>query len=453
MFVTPSSDTNETVPFPVQPEFQVFDANNNLCENLGLTPWVLTAEILSGGDPNARVLGVTNVTFVNGTAKFNDLSISHAGSAYVIRYFISYPANASHITAAQSGPHNVHERDLDIVFSVFINNTRENTPISPQPNVTVVDKADGSIVETGWKGRSWWFYAELLQNGVSSSEVFGLSNVTIDNGAGAFTNLAVSEVGSGFQFNFFVNTTPPSSYTGFYQTEIFNVSEGEYTLRIAQDIGNCNDTVVCGMQPILEIRHVHPDSPAIGLNDDGTTWSINATLCSEAQQLIGTTLVEVDYATGKANFSDLKLAETATTERLCYTIIVTPANPMYNNIHVTGASFDVNARQFYLAEVTVPAGANQNVAFSTQPTLEIRTVGTGQRADPFTGTWNVTAAIGANPNTGVLSGTTSVSSSGTNITFTDLVISTYGVDYTLTYTSSEGQTVSFLCFTFSLHFF
>lgn len=436
-----SSDSNETVPFPVQTVIQVFDTDGNICENLGLTPWILTAQILSGGDASASLLGTVNTTFVNGTASFTDLAISHAGSGYQIRYSITYPTTAT-LAPVQTGPHNIHERELDFIFQYDTNNTRENTPMWPSPNVTVIDKADGSVVETGWKGRSWWLTATLMHNGAPSNEIYGTPNATIVNGVGALSDFGVSEPGTDFQINFYVNTTPASSYSGFHQSQMFNVSEAEYKLVLIQGIGDCNDTVVCGIQPIVEVRHIHPDGQATALNDDGVQMSINASLCSSGDdELFGNNTIEIDYLTGRSTFHDLRINSVATNLVICFELLVNPDDPRYNHLQTQTLPFNVTSRQFYLVEVTVPV-ATTGSAFSVQPVLEIYTVGTGSIADPYSGGISVTAAISNNPNSGVLAGNTVVTASGARVTFTDLQIDEWGLNYTLVYTSPDAIQVS-----------
>ena len=59
MSLSPSSESNETVPFPVQPEFRILASDGQLCANLGYQgDWVIEATLNSSkGDPNARIEG------------------------------------------------------------------------------------------------------------------------------------------------------------------------------------------------------------------------------------------------------------------------------------------------------------------------------------------------------------------------------------------------------------
>ena len=56
---TPSQDTNETVPFPTQPEFQILTSDGDLCTNLGYQQdWYIEATLdVGSGHADAILLG------------------------------------------------------------------------------------------------------------------------------------------------------------------------------------------------------------------------------------------------------------------------------------------------------------------------------------------------------------------------------------------------------------
>lgn len=60
MSLAPSAESNETVPFPQQAEFQILTADGRLCVNLGYQgDWVIEASLdNTTGDPNARLEGI-----------------------------------------------------------------------------------------------------------------------------------------------------------------------------------------------------------------------------------------------------------------------------------------------------------------------------------------------------------------------------------------------------------
>ncbi|XP_065660201.1 fibrocystin-L isoform X2 [Hydra vulgaris] len=94
----PSSESIETIPFKIQPQFQLNDYANKWVQNVGsqLLPWQITASLIEGfGDPNAQLTGTTTVSFSNGTAVFTDLAITHSASGYRILYKVTYPAGQS----------------------------------------------------------------------------------------------------------------------------------------------------------------------------------------------------------------------------------------------------------------------------------------------------------------------------------------------------------------------
>ena len=61
MSVSPSSESNETIPFPIQAEFQILSDDDQLCTNLGYqNDWIIEATLDSSAataDSNARLEG------------------------------------------------------------------------------------------------------------------------------------------------------------------------------------------------------------------------------------------------------------------------------------------------------------------------------------------------------------------------------------------------------------
>jgi len=441
MVVEPSTESNETVPLPTQPQLAMFDVLDRWVQNLGtdLAPWMMTVSLVDGhGDPEARLEGVLTVPFTNGTANFSDLSISHYGS-YRLLYNVTYPPTVSF--SMVRGPYIIKERHLDYKVTHNLTRAYESIPTTPQPAIAIYDSALGTIVETGWRNREWIITAELIKPPGSQAAIYGSSIAYIHNGKSSFHNLSVDAAGQ-FQFKFNVTTLPASSYEYEYTTPTFTVKERQFYVNVAQQIGDCNDTVVCGQQPVLEIRSVYPDTLATNINNRGRKWFVNASLCtpSPSNPLIGTKNLEIPES-ATVQFTDLYMDYVTLNQQICFDVTVEPDSPKHANLSAMSENFNVTKRQMYLAVMTQPDKANDTVIFGQQPVIQVMDMGTGKAADPLREAWDISVTIEDNPNSGALSGSRSIGVVGTKAYFGDLAISAYGVGYVLKFESNYGHTV------------
>ena len=446
--LNPSDGSNETIPFEIQPQLQMFDALDRWVQNVGtkLSPWIVTASLVPGtGDPNARLEGNVSVPFVNGTANFTNLAITHNGTGYQILYNVTYPTSVSFSVAY--GAHVIKERQLEFRFSTNFTTIFDSTPFSIQPSVAVFDVANGDQVDTGWKNRQWYLQAELIHNSNINSSLFGTNIVTISNESRSFTNLSISEVGSGYRLKLKVYTIPSSSYAVEYVTSNFNVTERLLTLFVARHVNGCNETVICGQQPIVQVHAIYPGGLAGNLGLKGRSWYINATLCSKntSNPLLGTTFVKIPKS-GEVIFSDLHLDYVTYNQTLCFKAIVDPFESKYSNLTALSDVFSVYERKKIIVVSIPPGGANETIVFGQQPVVDVRDMGTGLSANPLRKPWIIIVSLNTTVNNGVLSGTKTINVVGTNATFTDLAISSYGVGFVLKFESNDGQVVSNLIF-------
>lgn len=445
MVAHPSEVSNETIPFLVQPKLRLYDVLDRWVENVGTKkqPWIVTASLDKGyGDPHARLEGNLSVAFVNGTAIFTNLAITHSGEGYRIIYNVTYPTTVSFIVT--HGAHVIKEREFKYNFTADLTEVFDAMPFSPNPTVVVYDAANGKIVETGWKNREWFFRAELIQNGNENAVLLGNDRSFVHNGVGVLNYTAIDRVGNGYQIKFKIYTIPSSKYLAEYTSSKFDVSERVLYVKVARQISNCNDTVICGQQPTIQVRSVYPDVLAGNLGIRGNTWFVNASLCSAdpVNPLLGTTIMQLPRS-GEVSFTDLHFDYVASAKRLCFGIFVVPGeNVKLFNLSAAGDTFQVKNRVMYLFVTTPPARANETVVFGQQPVVDVRDMGTGKSAIPLRTPWTVTASLKEALNGGVLSGNRMVNVVGTFANFTDLVISTYGVGFVLQFESNYGQVVS-----------
>ena len=231
--------------------------------------WVVTATIRPGtGDPMASIIGNNTVKFKQGWANFTSLAISHNGT-YILDFHISKPDTANFQTSSQLFM--VKERDLYFTFKVQPSNGTEMAPLPVQPTVEVRDAANGMVVNnTGWKNRTWYATASLL--GGSGAQLLGTEMVEFVEGVASFTDLSVDIAGQDYQIAVETRTEPLSRYQESLTSEVFSVADRMLYLAVVRQPADCNDTVACGVQPIVEVRDSHTSAAAGNLGWRGRTW-------------------------------------------------------------------------------------------------------------------------------------------------------------------------------------
>uniref|UniRef100_A0A7M5XJA2 G8 domain-containing protein n=2 Tax=Clytia hemisphaerica TaxID=252671 RepID=A0A7M5XJA2_9CNID len=223
IYNTPSTTISEGRAFDVPTVLRTFTSDNEWVQNLGTVkdPWVVEAT-LSGGDADAKLVGTTRVSAIDGQFNFTDLSISHPGSGYQITYTIVLPANATP-PAITSSPITVIERQLKYDVQFDIATSYQYAPVRNSPVITVQDIADSAVVNTGWAGRKWIAKAELIHNGQSSSAIHGTTEVEFVDGVATLDDVRVDLSGSNFQLKLSVYTVPSSSYSHESTSLLFSV--------------------------------------------------------------------------------------------------------------------------------------------------------------------------------------------------------------------------------------
>lgn len=355
---TPSNMSNETIPFDVQASFQMTDSKGRWVQNVGTTaaPWVVTASLSPHSEnPDAYLMGTLTANFVNGTATFTDIAISHNGTGYEIVYTVTYPTTVSY--SVTHGNHTISEREFEFTFSTTLTDLIDTLVFTSQPSVTVYDKALGTVVNnTGWKNRTWKIDVELLQNGVASPNITGLTTNIINEGKGESRNLSISMPGTNYQLKLSVYTEPSSRYSVEHITANFNVSLRQFSLSVTENIGNCFETVTCNEQPTVQVRSVVPDTLARNLGDwDGATWYGQAHLCNANVpiKLMGTTLKTIPR-NGELAFTDLRFNDTSANATLCFSTYTEPQDERFVLTAEQSSSFVIKKRVMIMEVETQP---------------------------------------------------------------------------------------------------
>ena len=437
----PSNSSNETIPFPEQPSLILRDGNGDFVQEL-VGNWTVSAS-LQGGDPLARLEGNLTVPFINGTANFTNLAISHNGTGYTIVYRVSSPADQNLQTS--SYPHVILERNFKYRFDFNRTKLEVNVLIAPGISISVYDIADGSIVvDTEWKNLTWQLNVSLIiaSNSQVSSNLVGNLTVPIYQGRAMLDDLSISEVGT-YYLQFTITTDPSSSYGTVYMTEHFQVTSFDYYLYVVQEPGNCNETVVCGDQPVIEVRNSVTNLSVAGLTDNGRMWIIEASLCDDnggRNPLKGTTRNQLNSS--RLEYTNLYIDHESVALYICFNLTVSPPSPRYQNLTAISNAFEVKRRILYMFELLPPDQVVQSEVFGQQPVIEIRDMATQQSAFPLLREWTVTASLLITDNDGILGGNLTVNVTKGYANFTDLNVNSFGNKFILFYTSNQGVNVS-----------
>ena len=158
--VNPTSSTPEGKPFSDSPQLRIHADDGQWVQNLGteMDPWIVEATLVSGAgaDASAKLVGETRVSSKDGTFNFTDLSISHQGSGYTIRFAIVHPAGAAPAPVT-TGALSVTARPVTYTVDWTINTVYQYAPVRQVPTITVRDQSDNAVVNTGYADRKWWF--------------------------------------------------------------------------------------------------------------------------------------------------------------------------------------------------------------------------------------------------------------------------------------------------------
>ena len=152
--------------------------------------------------------------------------------------------------------------------------------------------------------------------------------------------------------------------------------------------------------------------------------------------LIGNTRVQIPTS-GQVTFADIGLSDIGSGIILQFGIETQPPSS-YHTLTANSDAIEVKGRQYYLV-VSQEVAADLALPFSL--VVEIRDVGTGLIALPWTSSMTLAVVLSVNPTGASFTGTHNVNVVDAIGNFTDLMINQLGNGYTVQVTSSGGQQV------------
>ena len=436
-------DANETVPFGQQPLLFIADENNQVVSTLrhmSDESWKLTVSIHSGsGHPSAVLSGTTTVAFVGGWANFTDIAISHAG-AYKLDFNITTPNSNLSVS---SNLFYVKERIIILHIIKHVTSTNETVAFNPAPLIELVDIGSGArVTNHGWKGWEWVARAILISYS-GNGKFVGKSMRNFTLGLVEFLDISIHSLGN-YSIRYNVYTVPASNYSLSITHKFVIVRERKLYLTIDRHPNDCNETVVCGEQPVVSIRDQANGEIVQNIGWRKRVWKIHTVLYTNNHQefhLNGSTENAIN-GIGTVLFEDLRVFGVGVDFYIRFNISTNPASN-YNGLWINSDAFDVNERVYYLKVDTLPSDCNQSVVCAVTPDVGVYDYGTGEIAPYLNSSWQISVYIQVNPppRVGSILGYNSTSLGDSIATFDNFSISEYGDGYTIRFDSNFGHTV------------
>lgn len=183
-------------PLATQPRVSIRDGAGNVC-TWSKAP--VSLSIMAGtGYPGAMLKGTTTVDAVNGVAAFSDLSVDRIGFAYRLT------ASSGALPPADTLAFDMATTAVKLAFSTQPGGAVAGKVLSSQP-VVVAQNSTGGIA-ADYLGVSSIFIKD--GTGASSAYLDGTVAVPFTNGVAAFTDLAISEPGTGYVLTASSGTLP-----------------------------------------------------------------------------------------------------------------------------------------------------------------------------------------------------------------------------------------------------
>jgi hypothetical protein len=376
----------------------------------------VTAAITSGtGTAGAVLSGTQTQAATAGVATFNDLSIDLSGTGYTL------DATATGLPMATSGSFAINpDAATQLVFTAQPTNAVAATAISPAVQVTARDPFGNTA--TGFTGDV--AMAITAGTGTAGAALSGTATVAAVAGIATFADLSIDLAGTGYTLTASSGTLTDGT------SAAFDIAEGSFSQLAftVQPPASTEAAVTFGVEVTAQDAQGNTVTSftgnvdlTLGANPPGGT--LNGTLTAAA-------------VAGVATFSDLSIVK---------------AGDGYQLQAAAGAIVSPLSTAFSIT----PAAASQ-LAFTAQPTSQTAGVAISPAVgvtalDPFGNTdvsftGDVTVAIGANPSSGALSGTLTLTASAGITTYSDLSIDKSGIGYTLTASSgalAQGSSAAF----------
>jgi hypothetical protein len=367
------------------------------------TSYTGTVTVTLGANPGGATLsGTAIVTAVAGIATFSALSLDALGSGYTLS------AATPGLPGATSPPFDVVPGPAAVlVFTIQPTTTTAGLTLAPAVVVTARD-AFGNTA-TGFTGG----VSVALGVNPGGGGLSGTKTVAAVAGVATFSDLSIARSGAGYTL------TARATGIAAVASTTFDILVGPLS-QLAFAVQPATTVAGATIAPAVVVA----GRDAAGNTVPTFTGVVTIAIAMNAGggTLTGTTSAAA--VAGLASFGDLSIDKSATGYRL---------QAVSGVLGDTSAAFSISAGAAVRLEFTVPPSTT-GAGVSLAPAVQIAALDAlGNVATGFAGA--VTIAIGTNPGSGVLSGTTVVAPTGGVATFSGLSINKTASGYTLAATA------------------
>ncbi|MEZ4814203.1 MAG: hypothetical protein R3A80_03225 [Bdellovibrionota bacterium] len=383
---------------------QLQDSNGTLVTTA--TNTVTLAIDNNPGSPPGTLSGTLSVAAVGGIATFSDISIDKAGTGYTLN------ASSTGLTGNTSA-------SFDINAGSASQLSYEQQPTSQTPGDSIdpalivrIEDSYGNLVTSATNTVNI-----AIQNNPSAGTLSGTTSIAAIAGLATFSDLSIDNSGTGYTLN--------ATSTGLTNIVSSSFDVTTNSLVITQEPSN--SVAGTNISPAITVEVRNALDVLITSSTKVITLSILDNAGSPPGTLSGT--LSVAAVGGIATFSNISIDKAGTG----YTLIATGSNAASD----TSATFDISpAAASKLHYAQEPTNTDSQITIAPSISVEI--------LDAYdnlvsSATNSITLAIGTNPNSGTLSGTTSIAAVGGIANFTDISIEKAGSGYTLD-ASASGLT-------------
>ena len=296
-----------------------------------------------------------------------------------------------------------------LAFTVQPTNTEAGQSITPALQVTARDSVGNTV--TGFTR----MVTVEIDNNPSGGTLSGDNRLAAVSGVATFSDLSIDAAGNGYT----LTATTTGGVTGT-TSDAFNITAGAAT-QLAFTVQPGNTTAGVDFSPALQVTA----RDAEGNTDTGFTGNVTLAIGTNPSGGVLDGTVTVAAVNGVATFGSVNIDEAGNG----YTLTASSGaltQATSNAFNITTAPASVLA--FTVQPTNTAAGASITPAVQVTARDSV-----GNTVTSFTG--DVTVAIGTNPSSGALSGTTTVAAVSGVATFSNLSIDLAGDGYTLTATS------------------
>ena len=379
-----------------QPIIRLVDANGNTVPSNSVT---VTAALASG---SGALGGALTALTTNGVATFSSLALTGSAGSFTINFSSGglTPVTSGSIALSAGAP-------TALAYQVQPSTVVSGALMAPAVQVRVVDGA-GNTVLTATNAVTLAFGANP-----GGSALGGTLTVAASAGVASFSNLTLDKAAAGYTL-----AASAAGLTGA-TSGTFAVSPGAASSLVISTSPTAGQSGIA-LSPQPAVRVV--DANGNTVTTSGTT--VTAVLASGAGALGGT--LTANTVSGVATFTNLAVTGTVGS----YTIgFSSPTLTGVTSGAIALSAGSATALDFQVQPTTTAAGS------AISPALQVRVVdGTGNLVTTATNT--IAVALGANPGTSTLGGTTSAAAVAGVATFGNLTLNRAAAGYTLVGTAA-----------------